>query len=110
MHLILLLVISLSGNYFVMCRLKSYDKFKVYSVQYQSKEDVETMKYWAHNPYVDFWSSPGVNKTNNVLVDPSMQMNFEKFLSFENFNYEILIENVGRLVELPMDIFYRIPF
>lgn len=87
----------------MMCSLKSYDKFKVYSIQYRSMKDVETMKYWQHNPYVEFWNSPGVNKTGNVLVHPSMQINFEKFLSFENFNYEILIENVEKLVELPLD-------
>lgn len=73
-------------------------------------KDVETMKYWQHNPYVEFWSSPGVNKTSNVLVHSSMQINFEKFLSFENFNYEILIENVGKLVELPLDFFIASPF
>lgn len=96
------LVVSLLGINSVMCSLKSYDEFKVYSVQYQSMKDVETMNYWEHNPYVDFWSSPGINKTNNVLVDPSMQRKFEEFLSFENFNYDILIENVGKLVECPM--------
>lgn len=107
MNLISLLVLTLSGNHFVMCSLKSYDNFKVYSVQYLSMENVETMKYWEHNPYVDFWSFPGVNKTSNVMVAPSMQINFENFLSFENFNYEILIKNVGKLVELPIDFFLR---
>lgn len=108
MNLISLLVLILSGNYFVTCSSKSYVNFKVYSVQYRSMENVEAMKYWEHNPYVDFWSFPGVNKTNNVMVAPSMQINFENFLSFENFNYEILIENVGKLVELAVDFF--LPF
>ena len=61
--------------------------------------DVGSIKFWEHNPLVDFWSLPGLNKTNNILVDPSLQLEFEKFLSYENFNYEILIENVGKLVD-----------
>lgn len=101
------LVASLAGINFAACSLRSYDEFKVYSVQYQSMKDVEAMHYWEHNPYVDFWSSAGVNKTNNVMVDPSMQTKFEEFLSIENFNYEILIENVGKLVELPMNFCYH---
>lgn len=78
---------------------KSYEDFKVYSVSYARQSDVENIKFWEHNPRVDFWSSPGVNKTNHILVDPKRQREFEEFLSFEKFNYGILIENVGKLVE-----------
>lgn len=74
---------------------KSYENFKVYSVPCESRIDVESLRFWEHNPLVDFWTLPGVNKTTSILVDPSLESEFQQFLSYENFNYEILIENVG---------------
>lgn len=92
---------------FTICYSKSYEYFKVYSVSCERKSDVESIKFWEHNPLVDFWSFPGVNKTNSILVDPSLQMEFEEFLSYENFNYEILIENVGKLVDPSIFVSFR---
>lgn len=94
MHLKLLVFYSFIGA--SLCFRKSYEKFKVYSVYFKALSEVENVLYWQHNPLIDFWSQPGINKTNNILVDPSVQMEFERFLSNEKFNYEILIENVGK--------------
>lgn len=79
--------------------LKTYENFKVYSVVSESLGDIESLRFWERNHLVDFWSLPGINKTTDILVDPQLQPAFEEFLSFENFNYEILIENVGKLVD-----------
>lgn len=76
---------------------KSYEYFKVYSVTCETKSEVERMKFWDNKPMVDFWSLPGVNRTSKILVGPEMQPVFEDFLLNENFNYKILIANVGRL-------------
>lgn len=75
----------------------SYENFKVYLVSFRMKSDVESLNFWIENPMIDFWSLPAVNKSATILVGPSMHSQFEEFLSSENFNYEILIENVGRL-------------
>lgn len=99
MKLLLSLVLTAVNVEFLWCYSKSYENFKLYSVSCLTRGDVENMKLWEHRHQADFWSSPGINKTNNVLVDPSLQSKFEEFLSFGNFNYEILIENVGKLVE-----------
>lgn len=80
------------------CYLKTYKDFKLYSISCESQSDIEVLKFWEHNVDVDFWSPPRLNKLNHILVDPSLQPEFEEFLSYENFNYEILIENVGKLV------------
>lgn len=93
MKLILLLVLAFFEVENV--ELKTYENFKVYSVSCGTKSDVESLKFWDHNPLIDFWTFPGINKTTNILVDPSLESKFEEFLSYENFNYEILIENVG---------------
>ena len=76
---------------------KSYEYFKVYSVTCETKSEAESMMIWNHNPLVDFWSLPGVNRISKILVGPDIQPVFEDFLLSENFNYEILIANVGRL-------------
>lgn len=75
---------------------KSYEGFKVYSVISEKLNDVESLKWWEHNPSIDFWSLPGINKTSNILVHPDHQKEFEEFLSNENFNHKILIENVQK--------------
>lgn len=79
--------------------LKSYENFKVYSITCETQDDVENMKRWELNPMVDFWSLPGVNKTIDVLVHPSLQIRLEAFLSYETIGYEILIGNFGKFVE-----------
>lgn len=78
----------------------NYENFKVYSILCETQSDVEKIKLWQHNnPMVDFWSAPGVNKSADIFIDPPLQTKLEEFLSFEAINYEILIENVGKLVE-----------
>jgi Carboxypeptidase activation peptide len=93
MKLFLLLVLAFFD--FKFAQSKSYENFKVYSVYCESRNDVESLKFWELNPMIDFWTSLGANKTTSILVDPSLEGEFEEFLSYENFNYEILIENVG---------------
>lgn len=78
---------------------KSYENFKLYEVLCVTSSDVEALIVWERNPLIDFWALPGVNKSAAVLVAPSLVKDFEDFLSDENFNYEILIENVGQWVE-----------
>lgn len=95
MKVILLLLIALVH----IDALRTYENFKVYSVLSESVDDIESLRFWEHNHQVDFWSLPGVNKTTSIMVDPQLQPTFEEFLSSENFNYEILIENVGKLVD-----------
>lgn len=101
MKLFLLSALTVLASFkIVLCYSKLYDHFKVYSVSCDSTaSNMEILKFWEHHPKIDFWSRPGINKTNHILVDPRMQTEFEEFLSHENFNYEILIENVGKLVE-----------
>lgn len=81
------------------CYSKSYKEYKVYSVFCKSRREVEVLKLWESSRSVDFWNRPSISKPSSVLVDPFLQPEFEAFLSSENFNYEILIENVGKLVE-----------
>lgn len=85
---------------------KTYEKFKVYSVVSETLGDIENLRFWERSQQIDFWSLPGINKTTSILVDPRLQPEFEEFLSNENFNYEILIENVGKLVDssMPRDL------
>lgn len=102
---VILLAFAILKIEFACCYSKSYEYFKVYAISYETQSDVENIKFWEHNPLIDFWSLPGVNKTNNILVDPSLQSDFEEFLSLENFNYRILIENVGKLVRPSIFVF-----
>lgn len=76
---------------------KSYENFKVYSLFCECKNDVETLQFWIHHPMIDFWNLPGVNRSANILINPAIESKFKDFLFHENFNYEVLIENVGRL-------------
>lgn len=92
------LAIGLLLSQYAWCYLKTYKDFKLYSISCESQSDVEVLKFWEHSHLVDFWSRPAVNKLNQILVNPTLQPEFEQFLSYENFNYEILIENVGKLV------------
>lgn len=92
------LAICLLLSQLAWCDLKTYKDFKLYSIFCESQSDVKVLKFYEHNHLVDFWSRPGVNKFNQILVHPTLQPEFEEFLSHENFNYEILIENVGKLV------------
>lgn len=108
MRLFLRFLVAFLAIKFTFCYSKSYEYFKVYSVTCESRSDVESLKFLEQNPLVDFWSLPGVNKTSNILVDPSFQLEFEEFLSYENFNYEILIENVGKLVDPSIFVSFRI--
>lgn len=107
MKLFPLLAFAFLRSEFACCHTKSYDDYKVYAISYETQSDVKNIKFWEHNPLVDFWSLPGVNKTNNILVNPSLQTDFEKFLSLENFNYEILIENVEELVDPSIFLYFR---
>jgi hypothetical protein len=75
----------------------SYQNFKLYSVLCLTKSDVDRLKLWDHNPLIDFCSSPGVNRTSNIVIAPDIESKFVDFLSVENFNYEVLIENIEGL-------------
>ena len=100
----LVIVLSVAGINSVKAEIKSYEGFKVYAVHYETKRDLESIKYFEHNPLVDFWSSPGINKTNHISVDPSMQLAFEEFLANGNFDFKVLVENVQEWVERKVKI------
>lgn len=103
MKLIALFIFTVLGINIIQCSIKTYDAFKVFSI-YCEKSNIESLKFWEHHSLIDFWSQPGINKTSQVLVDPSLQSEFEEFLLCGNFNYETLIENVGKLAS--SSIFY----
>lgn len=94
MKWVLLFVLAAFNAETAIC--KSYENFKVYDILCVKPSDVKSLRFWEQNPLIDFWTLPGVNKTARVLVAPSLETDFEKFLSYENFNYKILIENVGQ--------------
>jgi len=90
--LVLLLAIAFVQSQLSESYGKSYESYKLYAVVCQQQRDVQSLMTWEHE--LDFWSLPGLHKTSKILVDPSRQSAFEAFLSDENFNYTILIENV----------------
>lgn len=91
---VLVLVIFLAIQFSNGQNYKSYNNCKVYSVLCEKDSHLDNLILWEDNPFIDFWSLPGPNKTSSVLVDPKMQQQFEEFLMSGNYNYKILIDNV----------------
>lgn len=75
---------------------KSYNNCKVYSVLCEKDTHLDNLILWENNPFIDFWSLPGTNKTSSILVDPRIQHEFEEFLIKGNYNYNVLIDNVEK--------------
>lgn len=65
----------------------------------RSAEQGNLLKQWEDNPAIDFWEQISrKGKPSRVMVAPDTQVQFEDFLNENNFTYELIIENVERLL------------
>lgn len=93
-----LLLVLLSCAAVALAAQKSYEGYKVYSLQLQNAEQLEAFtglqKYG-----IDSWDSPNkANKPFRVMVAPSMVSTFETFLVDHNIASSIVIENAEEWV------------
>lgn len=88
-----LLFVLFSCAAVVLAAQKSYDGYKVYSVQLQTDEQLDAfMSLQKYN--IDIWDSPNkANKPFRVMVEQKMIVTFESFLGDHNINSNIIIEN-----------------
>ena len=72
---------------------KSYEGYKVFTVQLENAEQLEA--FMGLQKYeVDFWDTPNKdNKPFRVMVQPAMLDTFERFLGDHFIQSDILIEN-----------------
>ncbi|XP_058121444.1 carboxypeptidase B-like [Anopheles ziemanni] len=73
----------------------SYRNYKVYSIQVDSVEKHNILKRWEDRKGVDFWDRAGYR----VMIHPTLQDAFERFLSANRFTYERIIEDVEATIE-----------
>uniref|UniRef100_A0AAG5D5V7 Peptidase M14 domain-containing protein n=1 Tax=Anopheles atroparvus TaxID=41427 RepID=A0AAG5D5V7_ANOAO len=73
----------------------SYRNYKVYSIQVDSAEKHAILKRWEDRKGVDFWDRAGYR----VMIHPSLQEAFERFLTVNRFTYELIIEDVEATIE-----------
>lgn len=88
-----LLFVLLSCAAVALAAQKSYDGYKVYSVQLQNAEQLEA--FMGLQKYdIDFWDSPNkANKPFRVMVQPETVSTFESFLGDHEINADIIIDN-----------------
>lgn len=70
---------------------RSYDGYKVYSIQLQTVNQLQSL---IDLPYIDTWDTPNMaNKPFRVMVDPYSIESFERFLGDHHISSKIIIEN-----------------
>ncbi|XP_041768533.1 carboxypeptidase B-like [Anopheles merus] len=73
----------------------SYRDYKVYSIRVDTVEKHNVLKRWQDVRGVDFWDRAGYR----VMIHPSLQEAFERFLNLNTFSYERIIEDVEATIE-----------
>ena len=69
---------------------QSNSSYKVYSIRVDTVEKHNVLKRWQDVRGVDFWDRAGYR----VMIHPSLQEAFERFLNLNTFSYERIIEDV----------------
>lgn len=69
----------------------------MWSVTPGSEDQGNLLKQWDDNESVDFWEQISrKGKSSRIMVAPDTQLQFEMFLTQNNIEYELIIENVER--------------
>lgn len=76
---------------------KSYDGYRVYSVQLQTDSQLNSiMSLQKKTQEIDFWDHPSkAERSSRVMVAPAFFNNFETFVKEQEINAQIIIEDVG---------------
>lgn len=73
-----------------------FKSFKAYDVL-PNKDQLDGLLEWQYEVGVDFWSRAGAGRVSRVMVPPSLQVDFEKFLLENEIKSEVTVEDVGEI-------------
>lgn len=64
--------------------------YKVYKLEFTTREQQAQLKRWEDVEGVDFWDRAG----HRVMIHPELQQTFEKFLVANKIAHEVIIQDV----------------
>lgn len=76
-----------------------FDNFKVYRIYPQTDEALQILKDLQQNATFDFWQEATITEAAvDLMVSPIVEPELLSILSSQYFNYNILINNVQKLI------------
>lgn len=95
--LLLLLVLGIVG--FSAAEKKRYDNYQVHLLVPKTERQLQALQHLQHVPGFDFWTEPrGINRPARLMVPPSKNKFFQRFLKNTGIVDEIQIKNVQTLI------------
>nr|AAT36733.1 carboxypeptidase B [Aedes aegypti] len=73
----------------------TYRDYKVYKLEFTTREQQAQLKRWENVEGVDFWDRAG----HRVMIHPELQQTFEKFLVANKIAHEVIIQDVEATIE-----------
>lgn len=72
-------------------------RYKVWSVTPNSDEQGHLLLKWEDNVSIDFWEQISrMGLSSRIMAAPDIQFQFEKFLTDNQIEHQLIIENVER--------------
>ncbi|XP_062541396.1 carboxypeptidase B-like [Armigeres subalbatus] len=75
--------------------MKRYLSYKVYKIEFASRDEQAGLKQWEEKDGVDFWDGAG----HRIMIHPDLQQDFESFLVSNHISHEVIIDDVETTIE-----------
>lgn len=76
-----------------------FDNYKVYGIKVLNKDHLNILRTLEQNSYeYDFWNSPIVGRTTDIMVSPEKIEDFEKMMKNLNLEMDVKVSNLQEFV------------
>lgn len=88
----------------VLAKSQRFDNYKVYEINVQNEDHVNVLRSLEEDAWdrYDFWNSPIIGRTTDIMVSPEKAKVFESMIKSLNMDLTVKISNLQEFAEKRM--------